>query len=174
MDINRVLGALLGGAATPPRRRRRTSAAGLLGGKLGPHRCAKGEILTVHAPDWLQSHIRIGGGGWLVPIGNHCFKAGATYEWEQLDEIPTAAGRSRVAGMMARLGGGGSYEIIAHEAGIRPIIRRSEAVFGPLGKNDWMFNGLGSKGSLYAPGMAEYLTRWILDGVLPDPSMQFK
>lgn len=33
MDINRVLGALLGGAATPPRRRRRTSAAGLLGGR---------------------------------------------------------------------------------------------------------------------------------------------
>jgi uncharacterized membrane protein YebE (DUF533 family) len=33
MDINRVLGALLGGAATPPRRRRRTSAASLLGGR---------------------------------------------------------------------------------------------------------------------------------------------
>lgn len=149
-------------------------AAGLIAGKLGPHRCAKGEILTVRAKDWESSHIRIGGGGWLVPIGEGCFKAGSTYEWDQLDEIPTEAGKSRVIQILQRLGGNSSFEIIAHEAGIRPIIRRSEALIGPVNEDNWMFNGLGSKGSLYAPGMAEYLARWMLEGTEPDPSMDFR
>jgi uncharacterized membrane protein YebE (DUF533 family) len=33
MDLNRVLGALLGGAAQPPRRRRKTGVASILGGR---------------------------------------------------------------------------------------------------------------------------------------------
>jgi glycine/D-amino acid oxidase-like deaminating enzyme len=32
----------------------------------------------------------------------------------------------------------------------------------------WMFNGLGSKGSLYAPGMARRLASWMLDGQEPE------
>jgi len=146
-------------------------AAGLLSGRHGPHRCAKGEILTLHAPGWPQSHIRIGDGGWLVPLGGGRFKSGATYEWDRLDETPTAAGLEKVAAIARRLGGDGSFEILAHEAGVRPIIRRSEPVIGPIHGGDWMFNGLGSKGSLFAPGMARRLADRILDGSGPEPAM---
>lgn len=148
-------------------------AAGLIRGRYGNHRCAKGEILTVHAADWPESHIHIGAGGWLVPIGERCFKVGSTYEWDQLDECPSSQGREKVLKIARRLGGNGDFAVIAHEAGIRPILRRSEALIGPLAGGDWMFNALGSKGSLFAPGMAQRLARWILDGAEPESSVQF-
>ena len=147
-------------------------AAGLIHGRYGNHRCAKGEILTLRTADWNPSHIRIGAGGWLVPLGNGLFKAGSTYEWAQLDESPTPAGREKIASIARRLGGVGDLDVIAHEAGIRPILRRSEPLIGPLGNGDWMFNGLGSKGSLLAPGMARRLADWICDGIEPEERMR--
>ena len=148
-------------------------AAGLIGGRYGKHRCAKGEILTLRAEDWPQSHIRIGAGGWLVPIGDGLFKAGSTYEWDQLDETPSAKGREKVMAVAQKLGGNDGFEVIAHEAGVRPILRRSEALIGPLGGGDWMFNALGSKGSLFAPGMARRLARWICDNIEPENSVRY-
>lgn len=141
-------------------------ATGLISGRHGEHRCAKGEILTVEASNWDNSTIRIGAGGWLVPAGENRFKIGATYEWEELDDQPTDAGRKQLERLAHRLGGPG-YEIIDHEAGIRPILRRSQPLIGPLGnpqEQQWMFNALGSKGSLYAPGIARQLANWLIEG----------
>ncbi|MBX3739817.1 MAG: FAD-binding oxidoreductase [Akkermansiaceae bacterium] len=139
-------------------------AAGLISGKYGPSRCAKGEILTVRADGWDESRIRVGGGGWMVPLGAGKFRAGATYEWDDLDEVPTEKGREFVEKIVCRLGGE-NFEVVDHVAGIRPILRRSEPLIGPLGDGNWMFNGLGSKGSLYAPAVADRLVKWMLDGV---------
>ena len=148
-------------------------AAGLMAGHYGPHRCAKGEILTLRAVAWDETHIRIGAGGWLVPQGGGVFKVGSTYEWNELDEVPTAQGRLRVEEIASRLGGE-VFEVIGHEAGIRPILRRSEPMIGPLAGGGWMFNALGSKGSLYAPGMAGRLVRCLLDGAEPEPEVDFR
>jgi glycine/D-amino acid oxidase-like deaminating enzyme len=57
---------------------------------------------------------------------------------------------------------------------VRPILRRSEPLIGPLDGGGWMLNALGSKGSLYAPGMAGRLARWLLDGVEPEPEVDFR
>jgi len=141
----------------------------LMNGLLGPHRCAKGEILTVETLQADPAAILIGGGGWLVPLGGGRFKAGATYEWDRLDGVPTEAGRARVEGILRALGVGG-YEIIAHEAGVRPIVRRSMPLIG-WREGQWIFNGLGSKGSLYAPGVARRLVDWLVDGVMEDESL---
>ncbi len=148
-------------------------AAGLLAGIYGPHRCAKGEILMVRAAGWDETRIRIGAGGWLVPQGGGVFKVGATYDWDELDELPTAKGRLRVEEIAGRLGGE-AFEVVGHEAGVRPILRRSQPLIGPLDRGGWMFNALGSKGSLYAPGMATRLARWLLDGTAPEPEVDFR
>lgn len=148
-------------------------AAGLIAGRPGNHRCAKGEILTLLAPSWAQDRIRVGAGGWLVPVGDGCFKVGSTYEWEQLDERPTPEGRERVERIARRLGGD-DFEVVAHEAGVRPILRRSQPLIGPFGERSFLFNGLGSKGSLYAPGMAERLARWLVDDVEPEPELDLR
>ncbi|MFT3991703.1 MAG: FAD-dependent oxidoreductase [Luteolibacter sp.] len=147
-------------------------AVGLIAGKYGPSRCAKGEILTVKA-DWRMDQIRVGAGGWLVPLGDGIFKVGATYEWDELNEIPTEKGRARGEEIARKLGGE-HFEIVAHEAGIRPILRRSEPLIGPLENGGWMFNALGSKGSLYAPGMARRLAEWLFDGTEPEADVDFR
>jgi glycine oxidase len=148
-------------------------AAGLIGGRFGISRCAKGEILTLRATGWDERAIRIGAGGWLVPLGGGVFKAGSTYEWDELDELPTKKGRARVEEIAARLGGS-DFEVIDHDAGVRPILRRSEPLIGPVGNGAWMFNGLGSKGSLYAPGMAARLADWLAHGIEPEPEVDFR
>lgn len=147
-------------------------AVGLLDGSYGSHRCAKGEILTVRAHDWDENRIRVGAGGWLVPIGGGYFKAGSTYQWDHLDTNPTTAGRERIEEIAARLGGP-DFEVTEHVAGIRPILRRSQPLIGRY-QNGWMFNALGSKGSLYAPGMADRLAACLADGTEPEPELDFQ
>jgi glycine/D-amino acid oxidase-like deaminating enzyme len=149
-------------------------ATGLLGNRLGPHRCAKGEILTLDAPGWPQTHIRIGAGGWLVPVGDGRFKAGATYEWDTLDNVPTTAGRARVEEIARALGGDESFSITAHEAGVRPILRRSQPLIGLHPDGGHVFNGLGSKGTLYAPGCARRLAASCLAGTPIEADLDFQ
>lgn len=145
-------------------------SAGLIAGRLDHHRCAKGEILTLRAPSWLGDRIVIGGGGWLVPLGGGLFKAGSTYVWDQLDGEPTREGREKVE-EIARVLGGDDFEVIGHDAGVRPIVRRSQPVIGELPDGRVIFNGLGSKGSLYAPGVADRLVKWLTDGAGIDPEL---
>jgi glycine oxidase len=147
-------------------------AAGLMSGRYGMHRCAKGEILTIRANGWDETQARVGGGGWLLPVGNGIFKTGATYEWNELNDLPTSEGRAKVEEIARRLGGD-DFEVIGHEAGVRPILRRSQPLIGPVG-NDWMINGLGSKGSLYAPGMARRLAGWMMDGIEPEEEVDLR
>ncbi len=148
-------------------------AAGLLAGRLGHHRCAKGEILTVRARGWPEDRILVGGGGWLVPLGGGVFKAGSTYVWDRLDATPTPEGRERVERIL-RLLGGPDFELVAHEAGIRPIVRKSQPVIGPLPDGRVAFNGLGSKGSLYAPGVAGRLCDWLGHGGALDETLDLR
>lgn len=138
---------------------------GLIPNQLGPHRCAKGEILTVIA-DWPETHIRIGAGGWLIPIGDNHFRIGSTYEWNHLDNLPTKTGVERISAIAEKLGGN-DFKIIDHLAGIRPILRRSQPLIGKDSSGNWIFNALGSKGTLYAPEMANMLAAWICENKMP-------
>ena len=148
-------------------------AVGLMKNRYGTHRCAKGEILTVEAKDWQENAIRIGAGGWLIPLGEKQFRVGATYEWDELDESPTEQGRKQLESFAAKLGGP-EFRVINHEAGIRPILRRSQPLIGPIGRDQWMFNALGSKGSLYAPGIAAQLADWLVDGKEADAHYDYR
>ncbi len=142
-------------------------AAGLIENQLGPHRCAKGEILTVTA-DWPQTHIRIGVGGWLIPIGGNRFRIGSTYDWNHLDQTPTSHGTEHISAIARKLGGN-NFQIIDHLAAIRPILRRSQPLIGKNSSGNWIFNALGSKGTLYAPHMASMLSSWIHNHQPPHP-----
>lgn len=121
-----------------------------------PFRAAKGEILTVRferpiAPQTLHKKI------WLAPTHDPViFRAGATYEWHEFDCVPTDAGRAEIeAGLNMLLDI--PYEVIDHQAAVRPIIHNSKPVIGMHPTIDRLgyFNGLGSKGSLLAPWCAE-------------------
>jgi len=99
-----------------------------------PHRCAKGEILTVRIPSLREDQI-VSRGTWIVPTGkgDQTFLVGANYEWDDLTRV-------------------------------RPIIRKSIPVIGKVREKSYVMNGLGSKGVLYAPLTSQYLLDHICEG----------
>jgi len=122
-----------------------------------PERRAKGEILTVRVPGLPEDRI-LSRGGWMIPRGGGMFRVGAGYEWDDLSPHPTQSGREKVEGILRSITSL-SYEVLDHMAGVRPIVRNSQPVIGwhRERKNLAIFNGLGSKGVLYAPGVAREL-----------------
>jgi glycine/D-amino acid oxidase-like deaminating enzyme len=127
-----------------------------------PWNPAKGETLTLHIPQWPEDRILLRG-IFTVPLGGGLFRAGATYEWNDLDPRPTEAGRRSILQGLEAMGAAPG-EIVDHRAGIRPILRGSRPVAGPhpTRPGHWVLNGLGSKGALMAPLLAEELAAAIL------------
>ncbi|NNC90489.1 MAG: FAD-binding oxidoreductase [Akkermansiaceae bacterium] len=142
-------------------------AAGLGSGPFAylPERRAKGEILTVRILGMTEGRV-LSRGGWLVPVGGGLYRAGATYAWDDLEAKPTRQAREELEGVV-RTFTDAPYEVIEQLVGVRPIIRRSQPVIGPHPdrENLYVFNGLGSKGVLYAPGVAERLANHLCQGV---------
>ncbi len=97
-------------------------------------------------------------GIYLVPLGNGLFKAGATYEWDQIDEQTTAAGKAQMEEKIKLLMPL-SFSITMHLAGIRPTTNDRNPVIGkvPHLSHAYILNGLGTKGVVRGPWLAKTL-----------------
>jgi len=137
--------------------------AGLAAGRFSQlkHRSAKGEMLTVRV-DQLDSDRIISRNSWLVPLGAGLWRAGATYEWDDLSTTPTEEGRAEVEQKVAGLTSL-PFKVVGHDAGVRPIIHRSQPVVGldPTCQQIGFFNGLGSKGVITAPSVGEHFASFL-------------
>lgn len=123
-----------------------------------PFRVAKGEALLLRFPgvpvnalpaDMLKKTVI------LVPMGDGAFWAGSTYRWHFQDALPGEEGREFLLGYLHEMLAA-PFEITGHVAGIRPTTmdRRPLLEQSPLNPRLFMFNGLGTKGTLLAPGLA--------------------
>ena len=131
-------------------------------------RPAKGEILTLRIPGVTEQrifHRKV----WLAPIGNQIFKAGATYDWTNLDSRPTLNGRDEILRQLEEFLKI-PFELVNHEAAVRPIHRNQHPLLGlhPAYPQLGYFNGLGSKGSLQAPFFAQHLAEVLMKGAVVD------
>jgi glycine/D-amino acid oxidase-like deaminating enzyme len=118
---------------------------------------AKGEILTLQIPGLREDRI-INRGVWLMRLEGDLYRAGATYSWDVLDDVPTAAGREELERRVKeflKL----PFEVVAHDAATRPITPDRQPILKQLSPRVWAFNGLGSKGALLAPHFAERLAK---------------
>ncbi len=130
-------------------------------------KCAKGEILTLHAPALASEQRIIHAGGWLLPVdGAGTFRTGSTYTWDELDEQPTAEARELLEERLRHLLRV-PWQVTSHEAAVRPIIHQSLARMGrhPVYPALAFFNGLGSKGVLHGPRYARQLADHLVEGV---------
>ncbi len=135
---------------------------------------AKGEILTLRIEGLADERI-IHRGVWLMPLGNSLFRAGATYEWKDLDDVPTAVRRVEICTRLReflRL----PFEVLAHDAAVRPIVLHQYPVVGthPEHLQLGFFNGLGSKGSLQAPWLANHFADFLCNGRSIDPEVSLR
>jgi glycine oxidase len=132
-----------------------------------PFKSSKGEILTVKIAGLRENRI-MNRGNWLLPAADGgSFRTGSTYEWDDLDTVPTKKGRRRIEKRLKpMIGKGYRYEIVGQEAAVRPIINESKALLGrhPSHPQVAFFNGLGSKGVLNGPFFANMLAGHFVEG----------
>ena len=128
-----------------------------------PFDAAKGEILTIRVPGLEEQRV-VHCGIWLAPLGDELFRAGATYDRENLNASPTQSGREEICRQLKtflRL----PFEVVDHHAAVRPIVLGRHPLIGwhPQFPQLGYFNGLGSKGSLQAPFIAGEFARFLKD-----------
>ncbi len=116
---------------------------------------AKGEILTIECKDLKLTDDILNKGIFILPLGDHQFKVGATYEWLQLNDMPTNEKKFDLESKLQTILDV-PYTIIKHEAGVRPAVIDRRPVIGnhPLYKNCFVFNGFGTKAVMLAPYFA--------------------
>lgn len=120
-----------------------------------PLQPTKGEVLEVQTENFNPECI-YNKAVYVVPIGGGRFKIGATYNWRQPDEEPTPAGKEELEERFAQITSQ-EYRVVEHWAGIRPAVRDRRPLAGQHPEHPQLsvFNGMGSKGVLMAPYLAQ-------------------
>ncbi|MBD1396526.1 FAD-binding oxidoreductase [Pontibacter sp. JH31] len=135
-----------------------------------PLQPTKGEVLEVETQDFNPECI-YNKAVYVVPVGEGRFKIGATYNWRQADELPTPEGKAELTERFEQITSQ-PYHVKKHWAGIRPAVRDRRPLMGrhPEHAQLSVFNGMGSKGVLMAPYLADMFGNALMGKgeVLPD------
>ncbi|MEO0414550.1 MAG: FAD-binding oxidoreductase [Verrucomicrobiota bacterium] len=125
---------------------------------------AKGEILTIDCPALAQETRILHSGVWMIPLGGGKFRVGSNYDHDFEDLSPTESAKIQIIDRLKNLIRA-DFEIIDHQAAARPVIRRGIPSLGaiPNKPGGFVFNGLGSKGSLVGPYYAKMLADYLID-----------
>jgi glycine oxidase len=137
-------------------------------------KAARGEILTLKIDGLAETRI-VNQGVWLVPCGDGLFKAGSTYDFENLTPNITKSGRDEIVERLKKFLKL-PFEIVSHESGVRPVVLERRPIIGVHRKFPQLaiFNGLGSKGSLLAPLVAGQLVEHLFDGRPIEPELDYQ
>lgn len=125
---------------------------------------AKGEALTLSS-DAPTTPFVLNREGWAIPHGEGAWRTGTNWEWAALDESVSASQRDK---LVARFRGffrpQVSVDVSEQQAGVRPCTADSRPYLGthPALPCVHLFNGLGPRGTVWAPAMAELMADALL------------
>lgn len=132
-----------------------------------PWQIAKGEALLLRFSDPRAAYLTdmLKKTMTLVPLGDGTFWAGGSYQWHYSDLAPSAGERDFMLRHLREMLAA-PFEVVGQVAGVRPTVKDRRPLLGRSAVNSkfFIFNGLGTKGSLLAPYCAEHLAQHILDG----------
>ncbi|MFN0729713.1 NAD(P)/FAD-dependent oxidoreductase [Polaribacter gochangensis] len=122
-----------------------------------PLKEAKGELLTIHAPA-LDIDFLLKSTLFVLPLENHYYKVGATFNWKDKTSNPTEEGKEELVEKLKKVITV-PYTIISQSAGIRPTVKDRRPLVGvhPEHKQLAVLNGLGTRGVMIAPTVAKNL-----------------
>jgi glycine/D-amino acid oxidase-like deaminating enzyme len=126
-----------------------------------PMKPAKGEVLTIRCEELDIDYI-LNKNFFILPLGDHLFKAGATYNWQDMDDNTSEAGRKELEDKFKKLIPF-PYEIVKQEAGVRPSVIDRRPVIGkhPGHPELLVFNGFGTKAVMLAPYFAKQFCEYL-------------
>lgn len=138
-----------------------------------PFTPVKGEVITVRIKDFNLESI-LNKKVFVLPLGNDLFKVGATFDWV-LNTEPTEKGREELSEKLRELIKV-PFEIVNHEAGIRPAVQDRRPLIGlhPEHPSLAIFNGLGTKGISLAPYFSEEFYGFLEEGKELDAGANIK
>lgn len=130
-----------------------------------PMKPAKGEVLTIHCKGIRLEKDIFNKNLFIMPLGNDLYKVGATYAWDKLNDFPTDEGKEELLAKLQQILTI-PFEIIHHQAGVRPSVIDRRPVLGKHASNERVaiFNGLGTKGVMLAPYFSGILAEHLIHG----------
>lgn len=125
----------------------------------------KGELFIIKAPG-LSLDVIVNTNVFILPLGNDLFKVGATYNWQDKTDLPTEEGRAELIEKISEILNC-EFEVIEQLAGVRPTVKDRRPLLGTHTQyqNLHILNGLGTRGVMLGPYMAELLFNHIESGV---------
>jgi glycine/D-amino acid oxidase-like deaminating enzyme len=117
----------------------------------------KGELFIIKAIE-LDLDVIMNTSVFILPLGNDLFKVGATYNWKDKDDVPTAEGKIELIERIKEIISC-DFEIISHFAGVRPTVKDRRPMVGTHFEHKQLhiLNGLGTRGVMIGPSMAKAL-----------------
>ena len=126
-----------------------------------PLKEAKGELITIHAPD-LKIDFLLKSSVFIMPLGNDYYKIGATFNWKDKTLLPTEEGKNELEVKLKKIITV-NFKIVEQIAGIRPTVKDRRPILGKHQKINQLaiLNGLGTRGVILAPKMAQKLFNYL-------------
>lgn len=142
-----------------------------------PFKLTKGEIITIQllGDGEVGFDKVINKAVFILPIGNNTYKVGATYEWNELNETLTEKGKSDLVDKLQKVVKV-PFEIIDHQAGIRPTVNDRRPLIGlhPKYPALGVFNGMGTKGVMLAPYFAKQFVEHLENNIPLDKEVDIR
>lgn len=125
----------------------------------------KGELITIHAPK-LELDEVIKSAVFVMPLGNDLYKIGATFNWSDKTNRPTDQGREELMKKLKTVISC-DFDVRGHEAGVRPTTPDRRPLMGkhPDYPQLAIFNGLGTRGVMSSPLLAQQLLEYLESGL---------
>ncbi len=117
----------------------------------------KGENLVVRIPGLDLEHV-IKSSIYILPLGDNLYHIGSTYDWNNLNEKPSAEARETLLTKLKTIIHL-PIDVVDHKAGVRPSSKDRRPVIGQSTDHHslYLLNGLGAKGIMLSPYYSEQL-----------------
>ena len=134
----------------------------------------KGESIVIHAPT-LKIDFLLKSGFFVMPIGNDNYKVGATFNWADKSCDPTEEAKQELEEKLKKIIAV-PYTVKEHTAGIRPTVSDRRPMIGVHPKHQQLvvLNGLGTRGVMIGPTIAENLFNHLENGEKLDEDTDIK
>lgn len=125
---------------------------------------AKGELITIHAPE-LNVDFLVKAAVFVLPLGNNYYKVGATFNWKDKTSLPSDDGKQELVSKLETFVTV-PYKIVSQTAGIRPTVKDRRPLVGVHPENHQLvvLNGLGTRGVMIAPKVSMELYNHLENG----------